>query len=117
MTPTDEHSDAEMERGGRQIDGDELEAEARALVERFNDAKPSYSPDLEWFGMSYDRDTDEQQFVFESDDYIDSDGLSALRSCGRTIRYIEAYEFDGSIGVQIQLPVRGEVPSEGGPRD
>lgn len=90
--------------------GDNLEAEAEALIAQYNDAKPDYSPELEWFGMGLDHETEEQQFVLEATDYIDSDGLSALRACGRTIRYIEAYEFEGEIGVQIQVPVQGDVP-------
>lgn len=90
--------------------GDELEAEAQALVARFNNAKPSYSPELERFGMSFDHGSDEEHFVFEATDYIDGDGLSALRECGRTVRYIEAYEFDGGVSTQIQIRVQGEVP-------
>jgi hypothetical protein len=92
-----------------QVDGDELETEARALVDRFNDAKPSYSPKLEWFGMSLDHDSGDQSFVFEAADYIDGDGLSALKECGRTVRYIEADEFEREVNVQINIRVQGEV--------
>ena len=90
---------------------DNLEAEAEALVARYNDARADHSPELEWFAMGLDRDNEEQQFVLESTNYIDPDGLLAIRSCGRTVRYIEAYEFDGEIGVQIQVPVKGTVPT------
>lgn len=83
------------------------ELEAEALVNRFNDAKSSHSPELEWFGMSFDRETDDQLFVFEATEYIDRDGLSALRESGCTIRYIEAYEFEGDVNVQIEIPCKG----------
>jgi hypothetical protein len=97
-----------------QVDGDNLEAEAQALVDRFNDAKPSYSPELEWFGMSFDRDTGEQSFVFEAADYIDEDGLAAMRACDRTVQYIEAYDFEGEVNVQIQIRVQGDGPEVAG---
>lgn len=90
--------------------GDKLEAEAGAIVARFNDAKPSYSPDLEWFGMSLDHDTGDRCFVFEAADYLHADGLSALRECGRTVRYIEAYEYDSDVSAQIHVRVQGDVP-------
>jgi hypothetical protein len=93
-------------------DGDLLEAEADALVEIFNSAAPDYSPDLEWFGMSPDHETETQQFVLEAEGYIDPDGLAALRDCGRTIDYIEGYEYDGEVQIQIQLPARGETPGK-----
>jgi hypothetical protein len=90
-----------------QVDGGGLEAEAQALVGRFNDAKPSHSPELEWFGMSTDHDAGDQLFVFEAADYIDRGGLSELRECGRTVRYIEAYEYKGDVKVQIHIRVQG----------
>ena len=93
-------------------DGDLLEAEADALVEIFNGAAPDYSPDLDWFGMGLDHETETQQFVLEAEGYIDPDGLAALRDCGRTIDYIEGYEYDGEVQIQIQLPVRGETPDQ-----
>lgn len=97
-----------MDRTEETTDGDLLEREAESLVETFNDAAADYSPELEWFAMSFDRDKG-QAFVLEAEKYIDRDGLAALREAGRAIRYIEAYEFEGDVGVQIQLPVRGEV--------
>lgn len=99
-------------------DGELIEAEAKAIEAIFNDAAPSYSPELEWFAMSSDHDTGEQQFVFEASKYICSDGIKAIREHGREIRYIEANELDGEVRVAINLPVTGEVPeftSEGEP--
>ena len=90
-------------------DGDLLEREGEALVEMFNDAAKEYSPELEWFAMSYDREKG-QAFVLEAEKYIDPEGLVALREAGRVVRYIEAYEFQGDVGVQIEVPVMGEVP-------
>lgn len=92
-----------------QVGGGELEAEAQALVETFNDANPDYGPELEWFAMSTDSDTGDQSFVFEASRYIDPDGLSALRESGRHVRYIEAYEYQGEVKVQIHIPVKGGV--------
>lgn len=91
------------------MNGDELEAEAEAIVARYNDAKPDYSPELEWFGMTLDHDTEEQQFVMEAEKYIDSDGLDALRDAGWQIQYIEAHnhEYDDDVVISIALPVRG----------
>lgn len=97
---------------GQVTDGDQLEAEAHALVEIFNEATPSYSPELEWFAMGHDRETDEQSFVFEAESYIDSDGLAALREAGRSVNYIEAYQKPprDALYCQIQVSVQGEVP-------
>jgi hypothetical protein len=102
MTDTDE---PELE----QIDGCELEDEANALVDAFNDAAESYSPELEWFGMSLDRDTGDQRFVFEANSYVDGDGLAALRERGRVVEYIEAYVYDAETRVQISIPVEGSL--------
>lgn len=85
----------------------ELEAEAQALVKRFNHAKASYSSKLEWFSMCADDNGD--CFVFETTEYIDRDGLSALRESGRTVRYIEAYSYKEDVKVQIHVPVQGGV--------
>lgn len=98
--------DARLESGTQHS----LEGEANALVDRFNSAAPSHSPDLEWFAMSYGRDADEDEFVLEAQGYIDSDGLAALRECGRTITYIEAYGYDDDCVVTIHVPVRGSLP-------
>lgn len=87
-----------------------LDAEARALVTIFNDAKADYSPELEWFGMSHDREAGQERFVLEAEKYIDEDGLAALRDAGREVAYIEGYEYDGEVGVQIAVPVADEVP-------
>lgn len=94
-------------------DSDLLEREAEALVEIFNDAAPDYSPDLEWFGMGVDHEDLDEQFVLEAPEYIDNEGLDALRDHGRVVRYIEAYEYDGEVNVQIEIPVEGTVPGEG----
>lgn len=96
--------------------GDLLEREAHALEDLFNDAKASHSREIEWFAMGLDHDTGEQQFVLEAPRYIDGDGIAALREAGWEIQYIEAYhsELTGEIGVQIQVPVRGQVPDTGG---
>lgn len=98
------------------VEGDQLEAEAHALEDVYNDAKPSYAAELEWFGMSLDHDTKEQQFVMEVPKYVDTDGLAALREAGWEIQYIEANEdpIDEEIVVSVNLPVRGEVPDVGG---
>jgi len=98
------------------VDGDLLEREAHALEDLFNDAKPDYSPELEWFAMGLDHDTGEQSYVMECERYIDGDGIAALRDAGWEIQYIEAYhsELTDEIGVQIQVPVRGKVPDTGG---
>jgi hypothetical protein len=90
-------------------DGGELEAEAQALVDRFNDAKSPFSPELEWFSMSYDHETGGQSFVFEAAEYIDRGGLSAIRECGRTVHYIEAHEYESDVKVQIHIRVQGGV--------
>ena len=87
----------------------DLEAEARSLVSLYNDAAPSHAPALDWFGMHTHRDSGGESFVLEAPDYIDPDGLAALREYGRTIRYIEAYEYQNDIRVQIEVPVKGEV--------
>ena len=91
-------------------DGDDLEAEAEALVELFNDAAPDYSPELEWFAMGQNHETMEESFVLEAKRYIDADGLAALRDAGRTVGYIEAYQKPPTDEVycQIQIPVRGD---------
>lgn len=88
----------------------QLEAEAHAIETIFNEAAPDYSPDLEWFGMTVDHETEERSFVFESFGYIDTGGLTALRECGRKVRYIEAYEYGDEVSVQIELRVHGEIP-------
>lgn len=98
-------------------DGGLLEREAEALVEIFNDAAADYSPRLEWFGMGLDHETDTEQFVLEAEEYIDTDGLAALRDHGRIVRYIEAYEFDDKATVQIEIPVRDDVPGESATTD
>jgi hypothetical protein len=95
---------------GAERDGDLLEEEAETLVEIFNEAAPDYSPDLRWFGMDLDHETKEERFVLEAESYIDSDGLVALRECGRIVQYIEAHELDGDVIVQISLPVQDEIP-------
>jgi hypothetical protein len=91
-------------------DGDLLEREGEALADIFNEASGTFASELTWFCMSSNRDVSHQSFVFEADDYIDGDGLKALRDRGWRVQYIEAYEFDGQVKVQIDLPVRGEVP-------
>lgn len=96
-----------MSNGKSDTETSHSELEAEALVNRFNDAKSSYSPELEWFGMSFDHETGDQLFVFEAAEYIDRDGLSALRESGCTVRYIEAYEFEGDVNVQIEIPCKG----------
>lgn len=90
----------------------DLEREAAALVDIFNEAAPDHSPGLEWLAMCLDTATDEHQFVLEATGYIDPAGLAALRDHGRAIRYIEAYELEDAPGVQIQTPVRGRLPEE-----
>lgn len=90
---------------------DLLEREADALAEIFNEASPDYAPELEWFAMSHDRETDKQRFVFEAFDYIDTEGLQALRQHGRTVQYIEAYEYGDNVSAQVHIPVQGSVPT------
>lgn len=91
----------------------ELDAEARKLVAIFNEYAPDYAPDLEWFGMTTGGVFgDEQHFVFEATQYIDEEGLDALRVHDREVEYIEAYEFEDEVHIQIQLPVEGCVPGE-----
>lgn len=90
--------------------GDDLEREAEALVEIFNEAAAVHSPELEWFGMGLDREPMEETFVFQAAEYMDNDGLEALREHGRVVRYIEGYEYEGEVYVQIELSVQGEVP-------
>jgi len=87
-----------------------LESEATALVELFNDAVESYSPDLEWFAMS--NGGDREEFVFEAEDYVDRAGLDALRERGRTISYVEAHahEHDDKPVASIHVPVEGSIP-------
>ena len=91
-------------------DGDLLEREAEALEDLFDAAAADHSPDLEWFGMGYNHNTDEQQFVFETTEYVDSSGLAALRDRGYPVRYIETYEYGGEVRIQVEFPVREEVP-------
>lgn len=98
--------------GTNHSDSDLLEREAEALVEMFNGAAADYSPDIEWFGMSHDIETGEDAFVLEAAEYIDNDGLDALRDHGRIVQYIEAYEVDGDVAIQIEIPVRDTVPGE-----
>lgn len=87
-----------------------LEVEAEALVELFNDAAPDHAPDLSWWAMNTDHETKTQRFVLDAHDYIDPDGLAALREHGWTIEYIEANQMEGDIIVSISVPVRGEMP-------
>jgi hypothetical protein len=91
---------------------DKVESEAQSLVEKFNRAKPSYAPELDWYAMSSDHQTGDSSFVFKAVGYLDGTGLSALRDCGRTIRYIEAHKFDGDVEILISIRVQGEVPSQ-----
>jgi hypothetical protein len=95
--------------GTEQIDEADLEREADEITTVFNEAAPDYSSELEWFGMTLDHDTCEQQFVMEAKKYIDRDGLNALRDAGWQIQYIEAHnhEYDDDVVVSIALPVRG----------
>lgn len=87
----------------------QIEQEAITLVEIFNSAVADHSSLIEWNGMHYDRESGEEQFVFESEGYMDSAGIAALRGHARIIQYIEAYEYDGVVFVQIYVPVRGSV--------
>jgi len=87
-----------------------VEREGEALERIFNDAKGDHSPELSWFSMAVDHETEERQFVLESTHYIDGDGLAALREHGYTVQYVECYEFDGEMIAQIQVLVTGEVP-------
>jgi hypothetical protein len=91
----------------------ELDKEAHALVELFNEAKPDHSPELEWFAMRTDHETGQVFFALEADEYIDSDGLEALREHGREVSYIEAFQHHngGGVSVSIEIPVRGEIPT------
>jgi hypothetical protein len=99
------------ESGTERSEGVELEAEAESLVEIFNDATPDYAPDLEWFAMSSDPETESEAFVLEAEYYIAPGGLEALRDVGRMVAYIEAYEKppSGDAFAQIHVPVEGEV--------
>ena len=92
------------------VHGDELSDEAHALVEIFNQAKPDYSPEIEWFAMHSDVNGG-QNFVFEAEEYIDTDGLDALRKSGREIDYIEGYAMDGVVYLNFEIPVQGELPT------
>ncbi|WP_117364975.1 hypothetical protein [Natrarchaeobaculum sulfurireducens] len=104
------------ETGEREIvtDGgqcvDDTEAEAEALVELFNEAAADHSPDLEWFAMGLVHESMEKCFVLEAQEYIDPDGLDALRDAGRTVRYIEAYQKPpkDEVYCQIEIPVHGD---------
>lgn len=95
--------------------GDQLDAEAQALETLYNNAKPDHAPELEWFGMTLDHDTGNEQFMLEAERYLDSDGITALREAGWEIQYVEAHshEFDEDVVVSICLPVRGVVPDSG----
>lgn len=97
-----------------QVDGDDLEREAGQITSIYNEAAPDYSPDLEWFGMTLDHDTEERQFVMEAEKYIDRDGLDALRDAGWQIQYIEAHnhELDDDVVISIALPVHGGEASD-----
>lgn len=83
--------------------------EAEAIEQTFNQAIPDYSPKIEWFGMSLNHDTREQRFVFEAESYIDPNGIEALQDANREITYIEAYQYDGDVGVHIHIPVTGQT--------
>jgi len=76
MTDTEEQSGT-CTSGPEQLDGGDLEREADEIMSIFNEAAPDYSPDLEWFGMTLDQKTEEQQFVMEAEKYIDRYGLDA----------------------------------------
>lgn len=104
-------SDEDSENGDPH-EAPDIEAEARALVRRYNEAEPNHAPALDWQGMHFDPDSGDEGFVLEASGYIGSDGLDALRACGRTVRYIEAYEYDGEVRIQIEVPVQHEVPDE-----
>jgi len=97
--------------GTDRVDGDELNREAELAVETFNDAAADYSPEIEWFGMSFDSETGDDQFVLQAPKYIDSKGLAALRGAGWYVHYVETYTDpqNGEQVVQIQVPVLGEV--------
>lgn len=99
-----------VEEDSERVTGQLLDAEAEALVAEFNDAAPDYAPDLEWFAMSTDRNTEQQYFVFEAAGYIESQGLAALREAGRVVHGIEAYQKPPSDDVycQMEIPVRGD---------
>lgn len=91
------------------IDGDELEAEARALEDIFNAAAPDHAPELKWSAMTTMEDGG-QAYIFEAENYADRDGLSAIRRAGRAVTYIEAFECEGEANVVLEVPVQGEVP-------
>lgn len=95
----------------------ELEREAFAIESIYNNAKPSYSPELEWFAMGLDHDRDQEQFVFQSEKYIDREGIEALRDAGRKIRYIEAHDLRDEVLIQIAIDVTGDIPDTGNERD
>lgn len=92
-------------------DTTQKEAKAEALVDLYNAAKPDHCPELEWFGMGLNHDTGQELFVLESPRYINREGLEAIREAGRSVRYVEAYEFEGEIAVQIEVRVQGEIPT------
>jgi len=103
--------------GTERVEGENLEAEAHALEDVFNAAKADYSPQLEWFAMRYAPETETQYFFFEVEEYADSDGLDALRDCGREIHYIEANGLGEEQIVGLELAVKGSVPSATGTDD
>jgi hypothetical protein len=96
------------------VEGEALEAEAHALEDIFNTAKTDYSPQLEWFAMRYDAETDTQYFYLEVEEYLDNDGIEALREFGRDIHYIEANGLGDEQIVGIEITVEGSVPTRSG---
>lgn len=90
----------------------DLDQAAEEIVTIYNKAIPDYSPDIEWSGMGHDKETKKQYFVLEAEEYIDTDGIQALREDGKQITYIEAYEHDGVVSVQIEIAVPERVLDE-----
>ncbi len=97
-TDTSDASDTESSQST-----DELEAEAREIIDTFNTTKASHSPKLELFTMS---DYDNGEYVFWATGLIDRDGLSAVRERGHTVEYINGTKRDGDVMIMIHVPVQ-----------